>query len=157
MKRIGDIIRTGLLTLCGLVLVALSSVGVYHMDQCRNRKPVIIEETKTVTRYIRQVSGNSELLKAYQSPIDITGRMRDDWIDVTASDGYKAADKSFRVGLPDPGYRNMILGGLSYRIPSGPGAWCMYYRFIIPRVGLGGGCAVDPTGASVMAGAAWMW
>ena len=156
MKRIGNIILAAIATLCGLILLVLAGIGVYHLT-ATPAKLAIIEETKTATRYNRQVSGNSELLEAYQSPIGITGRMRDDWIDVTATDGYKQADKSFRVGLPDPGYRNMVIGGLSYRVPSGPGAWCMYYRFIVPRAGIGGGCAVDSTGASLMAGAAWAW
>lgn len=154
MKRAGAILG-------GMALLALSilaAIGVRSLVKSPDIR--IVETTATRTEYVRDMPLDyAGMVEAWRSQIAIDGTTSGDWLTVTATDGYKRAERGFRLsGAAE--YRNMVLGGVYVRADrSGvrPGAWCMYYRFIIPRVGLGGGCAVDLTGAAVMAGAAWMW
>ena len=139
-------------------LIFLAGAGLYALRHGKLDNPRIIRETETVTKYVKeQPTDMSGFIAAWNSPLNITGVMRNDWIDVTATDGYKQADKSFQISVPD--YKNMILAGAYGRIDRAgmlPGAYCMYYRFI-SRAGIGGGCMVDPSGIGFMAGAAWRW
>ncbi len=144
-----------------VVLVILAAFGVYHLTEPHGEgpKPVIVSETKTVFRYIHDAppADYDGLLAWYNAPLDISGEIRDRDLRVEASDGYKHAEKSFRIETPLP--RHTISGGLAFIASPTPtvGTWIDYKYRIRGPVVLCGGVTVARSVVEVRAGVGYQF
>jgi hypothetical protein len=93
-----------------LIIVVIVSGGAFTGGYFYGKKDcpqvgTVIDETPTKNESVTPPpdSGLSWYMTAYKSPIQITGKLRDDksaWFDVMATDTYKTAYKSFRFSYP---------------------------------------------------------
>lgn len=98
-----------------LLIVLLCVVGAFFAGIYYGQKPPeikIIKETKTEYKYIKQATTCEEWKKAYESPIEITGTTKADWLNVKATDGYKQSEKGFKIGAKQNWNLVLCAGGI---------------------------------------------
>lgn len=84
-------------------------------------KVKVVKETKTRYKYItaNKPATFEEYKMAFDMPIQITGVMKNNWLNVTASDTYKQSDKGFKMQIAQKGNWKVYAG-------LGVGAGVMY-------------------------------
>ena len=105
-----------------IILLIISFLSGFFYHQYKMPEKIVVKEvTKTEYKYIKTASTCEEWKAAYLSPIEITGETNKDWLNVTASDGYKQSQKGFRIGTN--GKWDYVLyagvGGLAIGVLSG--------------------------------------
>lgn len=139
--------------IAGAVCLTLGTVGggvaAYFLFRCNVVPPAIVDETPTETTHGPTPSTPSAFQACFYAPMNIIGRFEGrEWLNVQASDGCKTGEKKFKLVLPDPGYKNIILfnirtlGGYMPETKQADflyGASLSYYRMVLPHIGVGGG------------------
>jgi hypothetical protein len=88
-------------------------VGFINYKNQPEEKIKIVKETETITDFIKIPGSPEEYVQAFNSKFKITGKIRQDWIDIDVSDGYKHGSKSFQLQSHDI-RKNIIQSGYSF-------------------------------------------